>query len=205
MSMDNDQLNSIKALYCNQKLSMREIAEKLSISIDAVAYFMRKHKIPRRSFPEASAVVFHNKSLSFKEKNKLSYSEEKLKLTGLILYWSEGYKTVKSHGVDFANSDPVMIDLFVKFLRKIYEVDEKRFRVLLYCYSNQDVESLIAFWSKLTKIPKKQFTKPYVRKDFIENGRKMKYGMVHIRYADKKLFLSIMKSIEEIKSKMRRW
>ena len=36
------------------------------------------------------------------------------------------------------------------------------------------------------------------------NGRKMMYGMVHIRYADKKLFLSIMGAVHDLKKKMRR-
>ena len=200
-----DKLSLVKNLYCDKKLSMREIAEKLCVSIDAVVYFMRKYKIPRRSFVETNALLFRNKKLSFRERIKLSASQGELKLAGLMLYWSEGHKSVTSSGVDFANSDSDMIAIFLKFLRVIYRVDEKRFRILLYCYTDQNVISLINFWSKLTKIPKGQFTKPYVRKDFRKDGRKMKYGMVHIRYADKKLFFSIMKSVEEIKLKMRRW
>jgi len=201
--MDNDIFNSIRTLYLDQKLSMREIAEKLGTGIDTIVYFMRKHKIPRRSFKENNILLFEKKKPSFIEKNKLSSIEEKLKLSGLLLYWGEGYKTIKSKGIDFANSDPDMVAIFVRFLRIVYRVDEKRFRILLYCYANQNTKSLINFWSKLTKISIKQFTKPYIRKDFRKDGRKMKYGMVHVRYADKKLFLSIMKSIEEIKAEMR--
>ena len=201
--MDNDIFNSIRTLYLDQKLSMREIAEKLGTGIDTIVYFMRKHKIPRRSFKENNILLFEKKKPSFIEKNKLSSIEEKLKLSGLLLYWGEGYKTIKSKGIDFANSDPDMVAIFVRFLRIVYRVDEKRFRILLYCYANQNTKSLINFWSKLTKISIKQFTKPYIRKDFRKDGRKMKYGMVHVRYGDKKLFLSIMKSIEEIKAEMR--
>ena len=199
------QINLVKNLYHKEQLTTREIADKLNVDVDAVVYCMRKNNIKRRSFAEASAVSFKNKKLSFSENKKLSANQEYLKLTGLILYWGEGYKTAKSSGVDFANSDPDMIALFVKFLRVIYRVDENRFRVLLYCYENQNTQSLIKFWSKLTGIPKKQFSKPYVRKDFREDGRKMKYGMIHVRYADKKLFLSIMKSVQEVQLKMRRW
>ena len=195
----------VKRLYLKDKLSMKQIAEKFKVGIDAVVYFMRKYRIKRRSLLEASAITFKNKKLSFHEQNKLSFNQGKLKIAGLVLYWGEGYKTTKSKGIDFANSDPEMVSIFIKFLRNLYRVDEKRFRVLLYCYANQDVKSLIKFWSKLTSISKKQFTKPYVRKDFREGARKMKYGMVHIRYADKKLFLSIMKSIGEIKLEMHRW
>jgi len=43
-------------------------------------------------------------------------------------------------------------------------------------------------------VPVQQFTKPYVRKDYkIEKIDKMPYGLVHIRYADKKLYLQIEK------------
>lgn len=203
--ISNDQIGLVKKLYNAEKFTMREIGQKLGVHIDAVAYCMRKNQIKRRSKVEASAISFQNKKLSFRERVKLSFNQEHLKITGLILYWGEGYKTDMSSGIDFANSDPDMIVIFVKFLREIYRVDEKRFRILLYCYSDQNIPSLIKFWSKLTGIPESQFSKPYVRNDFRKDGRKMKYGMVHIRYADKKLFLSIMKSVEEFKLKMRRW
>jgi len=197
-----DKIVLVKDLYRNKKFTMLEIAKKLGVSIDSVVYCMRKNKIKRRSFSEANAIVFKNKKLSFHEKIRLSSIEEKLKIAGLMLYWGEGYKSFKNSSIDFTNSDPDMILIFIKFLRTIYKVDEKRFRIYLYCYSNQNIKSLINFWSKLTKIPREQFSKPYVRKDFRENGRKMQYGMIHIRYADKKLFLSIMESIEEVKLKM---
>ena len=160
--MNKDKFGLIKTLYNEQKLSMREIAEKLNIGIDTIVYFMRKNKIRRRSLVEANAIAFQNKKLSFHEQIKLSLNQERLKLAGLILYWGEGYKTTKSHGIDFANSDPEMIAIFVKFLRTIYGVDENRFRVLLYCYANQNITSLIKFWSKLTGISEKQFSKPYI-------------------------------------------
>ena len=201
----NNQISLIKNLYCNKKLTMLKIAKKLDVSIDAVVYCMRKNNIKRRSLAEANALTFQNKKLSFQEQTKLSFNQEKLKITGLMLYWSEGHKSSTSCGIDFANSDADMIYIFLKFLREIYHIDESRLRVLLYCYSDQSTLKLVDFWSKLTKIPKKQFTKPYVRKDFREDGRKMEHGMIHIRYADKKLFLCIMKEVGLIKTNMRRW
>ena len=91
-----------------------------------------------------------------------------------------------------------MIKLFLKFLRNICGVDEKRLRVQLYCYSNQRIEDLKKYWYKETDIPISQFIKPYVRNDFLpEKIGKMKYGLVHIRYADKKLLIQIGKWIEQ--------
>ncbi len=118
-----------------------------------------------------------------------------------MLYWAEGAKytpDMRSAVIDFVNSDPRMVKLFLNFLRIICGVDEKRLRVLLYCYANQDIEFLKKYWYKVTEINFKQFTKPYVREDFLpEKSGKMRYGLVHIRYYDKKLLIQIYNWINE--------
>ncbi len=94
-----------------------------------------------------------------------------------------------------------MVAVFLNFLRSVYELNERKFRVLLYCYADQNVGELAAFWSRLTHISTKQFIKPYVRKDFRKDGRKMEHGLVHIRYIDKKLLLSLKDLLEYYKNR----
>ena len=196
--IDVSYLSIIKKLYYQKKMSMNAIALELGVSIDAVCYFMRKNKLQRRTVKENEAIKFEKKALSYKLQKNLSRSDERLKLAGVMLYWAEGYKTHKSAGIDLANSDPQMIEVFIDFLRGICGVSSNRLRVLLYCYSNQNIDELVDFWSELTRIPKSQFTKPYVRKDFrVEKYGKMQYGMVHIRYSDKKLLSQLMSWIRE--------
>jgi predicted DNA-binding protein YlxM (UPF0122 family) len=198
-------VEKIKAFYYKDLLSMSEVAKKLGVSIDSVVYLMRKNNLKRRSFTESNKIVFQNKPLSFSVKNNKTQKNRELEIAGLMLYWAEGYKSEKGASVDFANSDPRMIKVFISFLRSVYRLDENRLRVSLYCYSNQKISSLVDFWSELTNIPKNQFTKPYVRKDFRENGRVMKYGLVHIRYSDKKMLIDLMKKMSYyIESFMRR-
>ena len=188
----------LKELYEEKEMSARMIAKTLNVSIDAVYYSMRKHKIARRSASENSRIQFENKPLSFNLKDKLNFRDEQLKLAGVILYWTEGYKTEKSNGVDFANSDVVAAALFIQFLREICGIDESRLRIFLYCYSKQQPDRLIEFWSNVLNVPKSQFTKPYIRSDYkVEKSGKMPYGLVHIRYMDKKLLRQIMYWIEE--------
>ena len=202
VAIDIKKLNLVKRLYYTDGHSMRETGEELGVSIDAVVYFMRKYNLKRRTLKEDSVVRFKNKPLSYSLKEKLTVEQERLKMVGIALYWGEGYKTEKSSGIDLANSDVSMVLVFLRFLREICVVDEKRLRVLLYCYSNQDSQKLIKFWSKSAKIPLNQFTKPYVRQDF-NNAMldKMPYGMVHIRYSDKKLLAVVKNWIEETKMK----
>ncbi len=179
-------------------MSMLQISKKLGVSIDAVTYFMRKHNLKRRSFSEIQKKRFNSKRASFKLKMGAGIE---LKAIGSMLYWGEGYKGTRdkpANLVDFANSDPYMIELFLLFIRKCFSIDESKLRVLLYCYDDQNTISLINFWSKLTKIPKSNFTKPYI-KDNQSSNRKMNYGLVHIRYYDKKLLLEILKMIDSYK------
>lgn len=193
--MANLPLSLVKRFYYKEELSTIEIAKRLKVTPWIVQKFMIKNNLPRRTFKEANAIVFKRKPKSFSLKQNLSKEEERLKIAGIMLYWTEGGKanpTKRMWTVDFANSNPQMIKLFLKFLRQICGIDEKCLRVLLYCYADQKIEDLKKFWQRVTNIPLMQFTKPYVRKDFSpEKSGKMKYGLVHIRYCDKKLLLQI--------------
>lgn len=188
----------IHRLYHEEKLSTIKIADKLGVTEWVVLNFMRRKSIPRRSFQEANQIVFANKPLSFSLRKHLSEKDQKLKAAGIFLYWGEGAQLQgKNSGVDFANNNPEMIKVFLKFLRRICGINESRLRVFMYCYTDQNIENLLKYWHNITSIPLHQFTKPYVRKDFQQNGRKMQYGLIHIRYADKKLLVQIDSWIKE--------
>lgn len=177
----------LKRLYHDELLSARQIAERNGVSLDAVYYLLRRYNIPCRSHAENRARAFMLKKPSFVLKEKLTTEEKKLKTLGVALYWAEGYKTQKSKTVDLANSDPYMIMVFLAFLRKVCGVDEKRFRVYLYCHSEKNISAYIRYWSKITGIPKTQFSKPYVPKRISKRDKGMPNGLIHVRYSDKKL------------------
>ena len=197
-TISRNKKKTISELYYQKGYSMNELATHLGVSLNAVVFFFRKHALVRRTLSDAQRLRFDRKPPTF-TKNKInSFQLKELAAIGVMLYWGEGYKgsTIhKNYTVDFANSDVLMIRLFLKFLRTIYRLDEKKLRVLLYCYSNQDSQKLIRYWSKVTVIPTRQFSRPYIRKDFKPDGRKMKYGLIHIRYSDKKLLLDILSMI----------
>jgi hypothetical protein len=86
-------------------------------------------------------------------------SERDLFIAGIALYAGEGSKTDGS--VKVTNSDPRMIDLFLRWFRRFFEVDESRLRMYLYLHLGLDLEAAVAYWSELTQIPVTQFRKPY--------------------------------------------
>lgn len=194
------QKNKIIELYL-QGMGMKQIGEELGYSLNAVYYFMRKHRIARRDLVSSAKIRFDQKPLSFTIPSTLSPEQERLKLLGVTLYWAEGYKTNKSAGIDFANCDTAMQIVFLRFLREVCHIDEKRITLLLYSHDEQKVPEQIHYWSRLLKIPKENFSKPYIAKSTsgLEKKSKMPYGLVHLRYADKKLLWQILDWIEELK------
>ena len=200
-SVDIKLLSSITKAY-KEGLSVMEIAKKYNVTLDAMFYFMRKHKIPRRNMSEQRKVLFSRKPLSYKIKSPLTKQEEILKALGVALYWAEGYKTEKAGGIDLANSDAELTRVFLKFLRDICQVDESRFRILLYCHDQLQIPRMMKYWSEISGIPPNQFSKPYVAK--FRNAQRvtgMPNGLIHVRYCDKKLLLLLLKWIEEYKLK----
>ena len=119
-----------------------------------------------------------------------------------MLYLAEGAKGRAT--VDFANSDPYTIKIFLEFLRKICGISEQRLRVYIYAYSYHNIDEIKQYWSNVAKIPQSQFTKPYIRKGNPNlSGRKMTYGLIHIRYNDKRLLQQILKWIEQYVNRYR--
>ena len=127
----------------------------------------------------------------------LCEEDEKLKIAGIMLYWAEGAQT--GTVVDFTNSKPEVIQIFLKFLRRICGVGESRLRVYLYHHGNaEEAEASKQFWHHLTGIPLEQFSRPYLaKKNLRRSQRVMPQGLVHIRYSDKRLLQLIQSWIRE--------
>lgn len=189
-------IDKIKKLYFEEGLSTREIGVKLKITVWQVIGLMRKHKLKLRSSAETQSIAYWKLKPTFQAKKILLEREKELRIAGLMLYWGEGTK-YRDQIVDLANSDPEMIRIFLQMLRDIYGILEEKLRVLLYCYADQDVDKLKKFWINVTNIAEKQFIKPYIRQDFLESKKnKMPYGLIHVRYHDKKLY-NLMKTDTE--------
>ena len=187
----------LRRLYWDKKRSVPEIARGLKANPQTLYELMRKEDIPRRSYTESNFLA--NRHLpQFRLKENLTPELERLRIAGLMLYWAEGAKR-SYHTVDLTNSDPRLIQVFLRFLREICGVAESRLRVYLYVYEGQDVDAIRKYWSKLTRIPKKQFLKPYISRLRPDRTRSrvLPNGIVHIRYCDARLLKQLFSWIDE--------
>lgn len=195
---DSVSIETIQKEYWESKKSVPEIAKSLGISAQSIYELMRKKRIPRRNYTESNYLVYKDKP-GFSPKLILTPDEEILKAVGSMLYWAEGARGVKAGVMDFSNSNPDMIRVFLKFLRQICGVSELRLRAYLYHHGTKArVERSIRFWEKITGIPSRQFSKPYIRKGNPHySGRIMPNGLLHIRYSDRRLLGLIHRWIAE--------
>ncbi|MBU4346591.1 MAG: hypothetical protein KKH29_04610 [Candidatus Omnitrophica bacterium] len=185
----------IETFYKDNKYTVEEVAKKLNVSFWTVYNLMKRYNINRRDRSEAGYNYYKIKP-QFEIKSNLSIIEEKLKIAGIMLYWAEG--TLIGSTVDFANSNPKIIKIFLKFLREVCGICEERLKIYLYGYSFQDIEESKAYWHNITKVPLCQFTKPYIREGNSNlSNRKLPYGLIHVRYNDKRLLELIKNWIDE--------
>ena len=82
-----------------------------------------------------------------------------LKMVCAALYWAEGYKKGNALFV-FANSDPDMIQLMVKFLVDVCKVPVEKLRGRVNIAPDLDVKDAEKYWSRISHIPTSQFHKP---------------------------------------------
>lgn len=189
--------------YVNKKFSEKQIASHLFLRPSEVRRVLNQKKVKRRSRSDAIRHLYitkHGKQ-PFRETKVLNRQQKILKVTGVMLYWGEGTK--KGSSVALANSDPKMVLVFLKFLREICGVDEKRLRVGLHYYQDHDADKLVTFWSTLTNIPPHQFDRPFLHASGKGSyNTKSLYGTVLVRYSDIKLLSLLVSWIEEHQRKM---
>jgi len=104
-------------------------------------------------------------------------SKRELWLMGAMLYWAEGAKEKEwNHGVglDFANSDPHMIQLYLKWLFEILhvQVSDITCRIALHETHLFRLDEIRKYWLGITSMPKECFTKENVKRHSIPTIRK---------------------------------
>ena len=93
-------------------------------------------------------------------------SENELFVGGVVAYWAEGSKNRPwRHGqsVQFMNSDPAMIRLFLAWLRLV-GVSCERLIFRLHIHESAGAPEAITFWSHIVGAPESQFGKPTIKR-----------------------------------------
>lgn len=74
-----------------------------------------------------------------------------------MLYLCEGSKQPNRASITFSNSDQMIVRMFLRLLRRAYDVDPSKFRCTVQGRADQDFEQLERHWSRVTGVPLTQF------------------------------------------------
>ncbi|HEV2225753.1 MAG TPA: hypothetical protein VGR56_02995 [Nitrososphaerales archaeon] len=119
-----------------------------------------------------------------------------LKIVGILLYWCEGSKRERDRRVEFVNSDPKMIAVFMKYLRT-KDIDEERIRVRMMLHRQDDELQCRNFWKKVTSLDDSNFISTVVKKTSLVR-HPLPHGTITIRYNSLELLRLINCEIREL-------
>lgn len=114
-------------------------------------------------------------------------SKKELFLLGTVAYWCEGSKQ-KAHNVSqcvvFANSDPFLIKLFIKWLKEICLIKKNDIKYSLHIHETGDTKRAIEYWCKTLNITTTELGRPILKRHRTATTRKNVgkdyYGLIRI-------------------------
>ena len=169
-----------------QALSVPEIATRLGVSKSSAYQWVRD--IPLDA--EARKAIFGREHSSSPEHSRMMHDARNAKrdrrraevmasaaelpemtgpeLTrvGALIYWCEGSKSKpwrRADSVQFINSDPGLITIFLAFLRGL-GVTEDRLTYRVSIHDSADVDTAVAWWARHVGVASERFKKPTLKR-----------------------------------------
>lgn len=161
------------------KIAKKKLLEKIKIGqfIAAENKKAKTRALEQKYMEDAKSEIIHNPNHE--------------KIICAIMYRCEGTKNPRN-GLTFTNSDPLLVSKFLELLRKSFDVDENKFRPCIHLHSYHSPAKQLDFWSKITKINKKQFIRPYFK---VNSGKRIRSnypGCISVKYHSNDLARRVM-------------
>ena len=121
---------------------------------------------------------------------------------GCMLYWAEGAKLNNKNSVNFVNSDPQMLKLYIKFLNKCFDISNDNIKWTINCYTNNgiNIDEIKKYWIDELKLNENNLGKIQINKISKNSKRKrntLKYGTVKLIINNTKIIQHIYGAIQE--------
>lgn len=128
--------------------------------------------------------------VSRSEKQIGAITRRELFLIGAVLYWAEGTKEKEGtpgSGIQFTNSDPKMLKIFLLWLRSVCMIDEEKihFQIYLHETSVARVREVVKYWARNLGISDDKLGTVYFKKNKLATNRKntgeLYFGVIKIK------------------------
>lgn len=131
---------------------------------------------------------------------------ESLHLMGAMLHWTEGSKD--DNAVAFANTDTMMLRVFLKFLRTYFPEHVHRIgiRVNVHLDMGLTIEDVQSYWLSVLGLPLAAWLTPFINTQSTRQVRRLKYGVCTILLHKTEVLHHIYGAIQEyIGEQKREW
>ena len=181
-----------------QGVSVRDIAQQLHVSKSSVSLWVRgielteaqaetlkdrqRHNRGRLKGAQTNRERFKALRLEYQTAGRAKAREGRpLHLAGCMLYWAEGAK--EPNNVNFVNSDPNMMLLFMQFLREELLIPEELITLRIHCHS-QDLEvqrKAERYWLDLLGLPETSLKKTLFKQGSETSKKVLHNGICTVR------------------------
>ena len=181
----NQQLREkVIKLRTEKELSYSEIRKRLNIPKSTLSYWLREYPLNEKKIlelrragwkkGEASREKYRltmrkkreekaRKVYEVQRQKLLNISKDAFYVAGLMLYLGEGDKKNNTR-ICLANTDPSIINFFIKWMDDFLEIEREDVRIQLHLYENMEIKKEERFWQEILRIKQKQFYKSMIRK-----------------------------------------
>lgn len=199
----------------SEGMSVRVIAQTLRVSRGSVSVWVRdielteEQKIELKNHQrkvgetnvggQANRQIFMEKRIGYQEVGRVRAREgSPLHLMGCMLYWAEGGKT-RRNSVDFANSDPNMMRLFIKFLREEMNVQDEWFRIQIHCHTFDvdEIKRIENYWLNVLALRQSALKKTQVKQGSETRINRLENGVCAIQVHRSEIIQQIYGAIQE--------
>lgn len=191
-------------------LSYKEILEQIPVAKSSLSLWLRSVKLAKRQKQRLTAkrlaavirggaakreqriaLTKEIKDTARKEIGKLSKRE--LFLIGVALYWAEGSKEKEYKSgsrVVFSNSDPYMINIFIKWLLEVIQIPKEKIYFAIYIHESHRyrLEEVKKYWLKYIDFNLENFKYTYFKKNKINTKRRnvgnIYFGLLRLMVID---------------------
>ena len=196
----------------SQGYSINEIVHALNVAKSSVSLWVRGVKLTARQLRRLSekghtlGAIEKRRTVRLRNEHarrhivfqasasKVSIMSGKdLFFIGVGLYWGEGSKYSRGN-VCFCNSDPRLIQIMMRFFKRVCRVPDGKFKGQVLLHPHLDANRAVKYWSKISGIPVTQFQKTSQQHNKASKGKKdsLPMGTFTIAIYDTTLFLKIM-------------
>lgn len=195
-------------------MSVRDIAKELSVSRGSVSVWVRdiqltdeqkeQLKANQKQWAAQNNGAQTNRQLglvrrsAFQQEGREKAKEMRpLHLAGCMLYWAEGGKI--RNRLYFANSDPNMHLLFMRFLREEMGVSREEITIYIHCHTSDPdaIRQLEDYWVNLLGLSRSNLRKTYTKKGSKIKRSILEHGVCGVGVHSTKIVQHIYGAIQE--------